>query len=86
MSRLTINSTTVRVEVITLILYHAAELGSYFYVEPSFESALQDIKTRHPDLTFRQSFVYDPVYKECGKLLPYSDDLLARYYYAHESR
>ena len=76
-----------RVKVITLILYNAGEMGSYFLVEPPYQSALEDIRRLYPQLSFSQNFITDPTWiLQCLYLMPVSDDTLAKFYYFHESR
>ena len=82
----TLNSSVFRVEVITLILHNAAEMGSYFLVEPPYQSALEDIERFYPRVSFSQNVITDPAWIQCGDLMPISDDILARFYYSHRSR
>ncbi|GAU92159.1 hypothetical protein RvY_04276 [Ramazzottius varieornatus] len=81
-----ISAPAYRIEVITLILYHAGEMGSFFLLEPPYQSALEDIKNLYPQLIISQNIVTDPAWIQCQDLMPASDDLLAKYYYSHESR
>ncbi|GAV06849.1 hypothetical protein RvY_16767-3 [Ramazzottius varieornatus] len=75
-----------QVEIITLALYYAAEMGSLFFVAPPYETALKDIKKHYPRLTVTQRIVTDPSYQNCNEWMAVSDDILARYYYRHRSR
>ena len=79
-------SSVFHVEVITLLLYNAGEMGSYFLVEPPYQSALEDIRRFYPRLSFSQNIITDPAGVQCGDLMPVSDDTLAKFYYSHESR
>ncbi|GAV01120.1 hypothetical protein RvY_11880 [Ramazzottius varieornatus] len=75
-----------RVEVITFILNYAGEMGSYFLVEPAYESALEDIRRFYPRLSISQNIITGPEYSQCTDLTPVSDDVLAKFYYSNLSK
>lgn len=76
----------VHVEVITLALYYAAEIGGYFYVAPAYKSALEDIERFYPRLKFHQNIITSDKYRLCAEMDEDSDDLLAAYYFKHEAK
>lgn len=74
------------VEVITLITYGASEMGSYFLVQPPYQSALNDIEKLYPQLSVSHHFVTDPASTRCADLMPVSDHMLAEFYYSNEAK
>ena len=76
----------IKVEVITLALYYAAEMGSFFYVAPAYESAMKDIERLYPRLKFNQNIVTSAQYHLCKDMAENSDDLIVKYYFNHEIR
>ncbi|GAU96913.1 hypothetical protein RvY_08282 [Ramazzottius varieornatus] len=76
----------VHVEFINLITYGASEMGSYFLVQPPYQSALEDIEKLYPQLSVSHHIVTDPVYTRCADLMPVGDDMLAKFYYTTRSR
>ena len=73
----------IKVEVITLTLYYAAEFGSFFHVAPAYESALKDIERSYPRLKFNQNIVTDKQHCRCGEMTENSDDLIGKFYFGH---
>ena len=76
----------IKVEVITLALYYAAEMGSFFYVAPAYESAIKDIEKLFPRLKFNQNIVTSAQYHFCKDMTVNSDDLIGKFYFGHEEK
>ena len=81
-------SSIILVEIITQSLYFSVDLGSLFYTQPAYESALKDIGTLYPCVRVRQNILYHPekTYRRCVDLMSDSDHFLSSYFYHNSAR
>ena len=74
------------IEIITLNLLYAYDMGGLYFVGPPYESALADIRVLYPSLNVTQNIITNNNYHGCMDWMNVSDDIIAEYYYRHEDR
>ncbi|GAV08663.1 hypothetical protein RvY_18324-2 [Ramazzottius varieornatus] len=74
------------IEIISLSLYYASNMGALFYVGPAYETAMSDIRRLYPNLNVSHNLITDTRFVQCTDWMDTSDDFIAQYYYRNEDR